>query len=369
MKRTAVGIVGIISIMLALLIVPVTLALSSSLIPDDGPRGPRTSLICEEGGAGSAQIPDKYRKDIAEAAKVSGLSQEVLAAQIRTESNWQEDATSPSDARGLGQIKDIAWKDVGATGDPYNGHDNIKAMAKVHAKHRSMLEGRVRGLKGDEREQQLAKLMLSAYRLGANVVEEHDGVPDRPEIRDYLRKILGPGVQAVTTDCSTKEEPITEDIPDGEWTHPLPGGRFTSPFGYRGCIPDVPCTEDVRNHNGLDFSTPGSDVTTVVAPTNLKITKVNRHGAQIVIARQEGDPGLVFSFVHCAAGSHRVKVGDKLSPGDPICTEGDTGEFSQTAHLHFQINEPSAPDDRYSRGTKTAIDPEPILIQQGVTLE
>ncbi|MDO4239916.1 hypothetical protein, partial [Micrococcus sp.] len=72
------AVVGVLVLLLAL--VPVLLG---SMFSASKLASSETSIaeICSAGDAGQAQIPEEYREDIANAARVSGLSQEVLASQ------------------------------------------------------------------------------------------------------------------------------------------------------------------------------------------------------------------------------------------------------------------------------------------------
>lgn len=160
------------------------------------------------------------------------------------------------------------------------------------------------------------------------------------------------------------------DLGSGEWRHPLPKSRETSPYGPRPCPAGADCNANTLNHRGQDFSTGGG--AEVVAPTDMKITMAVKgdSGAGLsqwygtfIVARQIDSPRLVFEFHHLAHGSLKVKAGDTVAAGTPIGIEGSTGN-STGAHLHFQINDPSASDSQPS--PTQAIDPMPILKAKGV---
>lgn len=364
MKRLTTAVVAALVLVVLFLLPVVLIPLAAGGGRDGHTPADRVSEICEAGEAGLARIPEKYREDIANAAKTSGFSQEVLAAQIEAESGWNERAVSSSNAKGLAQFKDVAWETYGAGGDPFNGHDAIAAQGRFLGDLRQQFKQYA----DDDRE--LTELALAGYTIGASHVHKVQGFPDYSnQAVNYVEKILGKGVQVYTTNCASVHEPILGDIeisPEG-WTHPLPGGRFTSAFGWRDCSTwqRVECTPEVANHSGIDLSTGGDG--TVVAATKMKITWVVEDNAlgNPVNGRQVDDPGLVFGYWHCAPNSHRVKVGDVVEAGDPICTEGETGN-ALGKHLHFMISTPQAPDDRHSR--KYIVDPAPVLTQQGVEL-
>lgn len=158
------------------------------------------------------------------------------------------------------------------------------------------------------------------------------------------------------------------DVGSGDWTHPLPGGNFSSGFGPRPCPAGATCNEFTTQHGGVDFSSGGGNE--VVAVTDMEITAVgtNEYQGHHIVARQEnpdeGD-GYVFQFHHCEANSAQVAVGNTVAVGEPICTEGSTGN-STGPHLHFQIGTPDQDDSKPDQTHEYAIDPEPILIEAGV---
>lgn len=313
------------------------------------------SEICSAGEAGEAQIPEQYREDIAKAAEVSGISQEVLASQIYQESRWNPKATSSSYARGLAQFKDEAWAEYG-NGDPYDGHASIAAQGRFLLK-----------LKNDYKQyssdpEDVVRMALAGYRIGPAHVHAAKGIPyQQPVAVEYAEEILS-RASIYTTECKPAFSG-GDVVVSGDWTHPLPGGYFTSAFGFRGCVKNVGCNPNVQNHNALDFSTGGNG--TVIAATAMKVTTTggDEDTGVFVRGRQIAEPGYVFTYLHCVVGSVRVQAGQTVAAGTALCTEGDTG-VSGGRHLHFQINDPSSSDQAFERNT--AIDPEPILIANGV---
>ena len=173
MKRAGLALVVLFLLILgaALVLLPFVAAASFHASKTTQTGGGGVAEICAAGEAGQAQIPEEYRDDVAKAAQVSGVSQELIASQIFQESTWDPSVTSPSGARGLAQFKDDTWPDFGEGGDPYNGHDAIAAQARFL----KWLKDRFTDLaNGDEEE--LVKMVLSGYRLGFNVVEDAGGV-------------------------------------------------------------------------------------------------------------------------------------------------------------------------------------------------
>ena len=365
MKRSLLIVVvaGLAVIFLLLAVLPVLLG---SMFSTGRKASVETSVaeICSAGEPGQAQIPEKYREDVAKAAEVSGFSQEIIAAQIFAESRWQEDAVSSSNAKGLAQFKDAAWSQFGNGGDPFNGHDAIAAQGRLLA----FLKDEFKSY-ADGDEELLVKLVLIGYNVGYTEVHDAQGIPTGfTGGINYAEKIMS-GSAVYTTDCTPAPETGGEDVVvSGEWTHPFPDAYFTSDYGPRPCPKTLKCTKEVANHNAIDLAT-GTGTGFAVAPTQMEITKANgtdRDGDHPVFARQIAEPHYVISYWHCAYGSHRVKTGQIVEAGTPICQEGITGNAGGRPHVHLQFNKPSASDTSYER--YTTVDPEPILAANGVDL-
>lgn len=347
--------------LLALLIGLSALTLTMSSADSDTDDGPPVSSQCTP-GAGPNNIPEEYQDDIAWAASESGLSQELLAAQVDNESGWDPDASSGV-AYGLAQFTKETWPEYGE-GDIWDPHESIRAQGRYMKTLMEMYEDEA----ADEEEQ--VKLALAAYNAGPGNVQKYDGVPPFQETQDYVVDIPAAAQGKYVEDCArpdTNGEQVG-DVGSGDWTHPLPGGDFTSGFGPRPCPAGATCNEFTTQHGGVDFASGGGNE--VVAVTDMEITAVstNEYQGHHVIARQEnpdeGD-GYVFQFHHCEANSAQVAVGNTVAVGEPICTEGSTGN-STGPHLHFQIGTPDQDDSKPDQTHEYAIDPEPILIEAGV---
>lgn len=302
-------------------------------------------------------IPEEYLEALESAAADSGFSVELLAAQIDAESSWDPQAGSPRGAQGLSQFMPETWREYGDGGDPFDPYDSIAAQGRYMG---SLIE-QIDHLATSERE--LAELALAAYNAGPGAVLDAGGIPEIAETQNYVRDIMAAAQSNYSSDCRPIGGHEIGDLGSAEWTHPLPGGRLTSGFGWRGCFAGVECNERVANHGGLDFSTGGG--ATVVAPFDIQITQtsVNQYQGEFVMGRMTADPSLVVQFHHCQSGSTTVAVGDTVAVGTPLCTEGSTGN-SQAPHLHFQLNTADAPDDRPTY--EHAVDPQPLLLEKGV---
>ena len=326
----------------------------------DTSEAQNTSSRCVP-GAGPAHIPEEYRDAVAWAAQESGLSQELIAAQIDNESGWDPNASSGV-ALGISQFTPKTFAQYGE-GDIWDPQESIKAQGRYMKTLMDMYEDQAK----DKEEQVI--LALAAYNAGPGNVQTYGGVPPFPETQNYVKNIPAAAQGKFVEDCA---QPDTGreigDVGTGDWTHPLPGGDYNSGFGPRPCPPGTECNKYTANHGGMDFSTGGG--TAVIAPTDIEITATgsNQYQGEFVIGRMLESPKYVLQFHHCQTGSTSVAIGDTVAVGTELCIEGNTGNTSGGAnagyHLHFQINTKEADDTRPTYDY--AVDPAPILLEAGV---
>jgi hypothetical protein len=67
----------------------------------------------------TVKIPSKYAKYVKAAADATGMPEQLVAAQIETESSWNPNAKSPAGAEGIAQFMPGTFKTYGK-GSPYN---------------------------------------------------------------------------------------------------------------------------------------------------------------------------------------------------------------------------------------------------------
>jgi soluble lytic murein transglycosylase-like protein len=113
---------------------------------------------------------------ISSAAQREGIKRELLQAVVETESGFDSCAASHKGAQGLMQLMPEVQKEFGVE-DPFDAEKNISAGA-------GLLKRLLGEFKGD------LKLALAAYNSGSARVAESKGVPDIPETRDYVERIL-----------------------------------------------------------------------------------------------------------------------------------------------------------------------------------
>lgn len=141
-----------------------------------------------------------YLEIIREAAARYGLREEVLLAVIGVESGFRAGAVSPKGAMGLMQLMPETAAALGVT-HPFDPRQNILAGAR----HLRALLDRFHGD---------LRLALAAYNAGATRVSPRGAVPEIPETRTYVRRVLdrlGPGFGPVPEGRSAVPEVARAD--------------------------------------------------------------------------------------------------------------------------------------------------------------
>ncbi len=120
-----------------------------------------------------------YGELIFETAKRHGLNPQLVAAVVKTESNFQTRAVSPKGARGLMQLMPATGARFGLTRrEVYDPKKNLEAGALYL---RFLLD----------RYDPKLDWALAAYNAGEGTVDRYRGVPPYRETRGYVRKIFG----------------------------------------------------------------------------------------------------------------------------------------------------------------------------------
>ncbi|MFY9265856.1 MAG: transglycosylase SLT domain-containing protein [Solirubrobacterales bacterium] len=120
-------------------------------------------------------VPARYAATIAAAAQRWNVQSELLAAQLKVESNFDPNAVSPAGAQGIAQFMPATARAVGLA-DPFDPRQAIDAQAKL-------ISGLIRRF--DSISQALA-----AYNAGPGAVERYGGVPPYAETQTYVARIL-----------------------------------------------------------------------------------------------------------------------------------------------------------------------------------
>ncbi|MBI4843662.1 MAG: lytic transglycosylase domain-containing protein [Nitrospirae bacterium] len=147
---------------------------------------PRTKdykkIYSDKGGETEIVVPERtvfsrgsYTDIIRRKSSDYGIEPSLVHAIITVESNWRADAVSPKGAMGLMQLMPLTASDMDVI-NPYDPEENI--------------EGGVRYLRLMLDKFNDLPLALAAYNAGPRTVEEYGGIPDIPETRQYVKKVL-----------------------------------------------------------------------------------------------------------------------------------------------------------------------------------
>lgn len=139
---------------------------------------------------------------------------------------------------------------------------------------------------------------------------------------------------------------------DIQLVHPLPGQPISSPFGPR----QHPIRKVQAPHKGVDFNTPGSALTDVVAAADGEVVFVGQQGAagnMLKIDHRNAGGVLLCQTVYMHLSEFYVKEGQKVAAGQKVAKEGNTGA-STGPHLHFECR-------IIRNGTTTWVDPVPFI--------
>jgi soluble lytic murein transglycosylase-like protein len=129
------------------------------------------------GNEGAIPSNDKipYFHLVKDAAKQTGVDPHLVLAVIKAESNFDPNAVSSSGAMGLMQLMPETALEMGVQ-DVYNPRDNIWAGTRYLSYCLEKF--------GD------TEMALAAYNAGPGVVERLNQVPDKPETRNYIRRVM-----------------------------------------------------------------------------------------------------------------------------------------------------------------------------------
>lgn len=123
----------------------------------------------------SRQKPTSFEQIVQDAARKYGVSEELIHAIIKTESNYNPKAKSHAGAMGLMQLMPGTARYLGVK-DPYDAKQNIFGGTKY-------ISDMLRQHNGD------LTLALAAYNAGPGNVKKYGGVPPFKETQNYIQKI------------------------------------------------------------------------------------------------------------------------------------------------------------------------------------
>jgi soluble lytic murein transglycosylase-like protein len=131
--------------------------------------------VPSSGGAAVRRNPTDYREWVSEAAKTHRLSESLLFAVMKAESNFNPTAVSRAGAQGLMQLIPSTARHMGVS-NAFDPRENIHGGAKYL---RMMLDrfGRI-------------DLALAAYNAGPEAVARYGGIPPYSETLNYVPRVL-----------------------------------------------------------------------------------------------------------------------------------------------------------------------------------
>ncbi len=148
--------------------------------------GVKAAGTAEKTVSGTANTLDSIFK---KAASTYGISEKILKAVAKTESDFQVTAVSKAGAMGIMQLMPATAKELGVS-DPFNPEQNIMGGAKL-------LASNLKEFGGD------LKLALAAYNAGSGAVRKYDGIPPYEETQNYVKKIMGDLESDTTIDINS----------------------------------------------------------------------------------------------------------------------------------------------------------------------
>lgn len=110
-----------------------------------------------------------------EAANRYGISEDLLKAVAKVESNFNANAVSSAGAQGVMQLMPATAKSLGVE-NSFDARENIMAGAKYLKSNLDKF--------GD------VSLALAAYNAGPGNVEKYDGIPPFSETQNYVKKVM-----------------------------------------------------------------------------------------------------------------------------------------------------------------------------------
>ena len=116
-----------------------------------------------------------YRGIILEIAREHGVNPALVAAMIKTESDFRPHIVSPAGARGLMQLMPATARSLNCK-NPNDPKENIRAGTK----YIKSLIGQFRGN---------LSLAIAAYNAGPGNVKKHGGIPPFKETRNYVVRV------------------------------------------------------------------------------------------------------------------------------------------------------------------------------------
>lgn len=174
---------------------------------DDDQCGPEPGASSNNGpvqplSADASENMNKFRDELEEASRTSGLPVSLLGATIQQESGWDVNVVSKTGAVGISQFMPATWQTYGE-GDPRDPVQAIRAMGKYFRDLTDIIDAHPE-LKGDRTD-----MILRSYNAGPGAVLARNGGANSGENSDYapLIRQFWPQYQGIVKDLGINDNP------------------------------------------------------------------------------------------------------------------------------------------------------------------
>jgi len=249
-----------------------------------------SSHAASNGGVNVPALVDRY-------ARKYGIPLHIARNLVRLESGGQQDAVSPSGARGVMQLMPETANALGIDID--DPEQNI--------------EGGMRYLRLQYDRFGRWDLAVAAYHAGPAAVHRHNGVP--PKSQAFVKAVVGPQTTAARAPSSTTARPASRLARGFAW--PLQGPVMAR-FGPR--------------HHGIDIA--ARQGTPIRASRAGKVASAGwyyDYGRTVIL-----DHGTSILTLYGHASVALVRPGQSVKAGEVIARVGCTGRCTGP-HVHFEI--------------------------------
>jgi murein DD-endopeptidase MepM/ murein hydrolase activator NlpD len=176
------------------------------------------------------------------------------------------------------------------------------------------------------------------------------------EVRKRIEYLSGISA-AITADYNAGIKAQWGDNAAGEisqsgWARPA-SGYISSQYGWR----INPVTHKRQFHTGVDLAGMGCGATIYAAHAGV-VTYAGWYDSWGYYVAIDHRDGTGTGYAHIQAGQIAVRIGQEVSPGQPIARVGSTGQ-STGCHLHYIVR---------VNGNSNITDPVPFMRNQGITL-
>ncbi len=137
-----------------------------------------------------------------------------------------------------------------------------------------------------------------------------------------------PTPPAAVPETREVREPVVAGVPTGE---PVPGGRLTSPWGWRM----HPVLNRPQFHKGVDYSAPAG--TPVLATADGTVAFAGKRGNYGRLIRLQHSGDVTTGYAHLQDFAKGLKVGGRVRKGDVIGYVGHSG-LATGNHLYYEVS-------------------------------